>query len=109
MVIGRELCVLVAAVSCFWCKFMRQLSDLCFISENGIIKNTRIAEVMKQVDRANFCKYNAYTDSPQSIGYAVTISAPHMVCVYACIRMGGSRKQRPKQKLILSQRFTCDM
>nr|KAG5694593.1 hypothetical protein BaRGS_015006 [Batillaria attramentaria] len=33
---------------------------------------------MKMVDRANFCKFNAYTDSPQSIGYAVTISAPHM-------------------------------
>ncbi|KAK3092813.1 hypothetical protein FSP39_007481 [Pinctada imbricata] len=33
---------------------------------------------MKKVDRGNFAKNNAYADSPQSIGYAVTISAPHM-------------------------------
>ncbi|KAL8604871.1 Protein-L-isoaspartate(D-aspartate) O-methyltransferase [Nucella lapillus] len=48
------------------------------LQKNGIIKDARVGEVMKQVDRASFCKYNAYTDSPQSIGYAVTISAPHM-------------------------------
>ncbi|XP_025105229.1 protein-L-isoaspartate(D-aspartate) O-methyltransferase-like isoform X2 [Pomacea canaliculata] len=48
------------------------------LQKNGIIKHAKVAEVMKIVDRANFCKYNAYTDSPQSIGYAVTISAPHM-------------------------------
>ncbi|XP_070179440.1 protein-L-isoaspartate(D-aspartate) O-methyltransferase-like isoform X2 [Littorina saxatilis] len=48
------------------------------LQKNGIIKSERVAEMMKMVDRANFCKYNAYTDSPQSIGYAVTISAPHM-------------------------------
>jgi protein-L-isoaspartate(D-aspartate) O-methyltransferase len=50
-----------------------------FVSENGIIKDPRVAEVMKKVDRAHYCKHNSYTDSPQSIGYAVTISAPHMV------------------------------
>lgn len=46
---------------------------------NGIIKNERVAQAMLSVDRANFCKQNPYTDSPQGIGYAVTISAPHMV------------------------------
>jgi len=45
---------------------------------NGIIKNPRVAEAMKAVDRGKFCKYNAYMDSPQGIGYSVTISAPHM-------------------------------
>lgn len=35
---------------------------------------------MKQVDRANFVDDNPYMDTPQSIGYGVTISAPHMVC-----------------------------
>ena len=59
--------------------FAEYYASLCFVAENGIIKDVRVAEAMKQVDRANFCKYNAYTDSPQSIGYAVTISAPHMV------------------------------
>ena len=34
---------------------------------------------MKSIDRGNFCKHNAYMDSPQGIGYHVTISAPHMV------------------------------
>jgi len=34
---------------------------------------------MLAVDRGLFSKYNAYADSPQSIGYGATISAPHMV------------------------------
>lgn len=46
---------------------------------NGILKTPTIIEAMKKVDRGNFAKFNAYADSPQSIGYAVTISAPHMV------------------------------
>lgn len=33
---------------------------------------------MLAVDRSNYCKNNPYLDSPQSIGYGVTISAPHM-------------------------------
>ena len=34
---------------------------------------------MKSVDRGDFAKGHAYEDSPQLIGYGVTISAPHMV------------------------------
>jgi len=34
---------------------------------------------MKAIDRGLFCKNNPYMDAPQGIGYAVTISAPHMV------------------------------
>ncbi|XP_067680606.1 protein-L-isoaspartate(D-aspartate) O-methyltransferase-like isoform X1 [Haliotis asinina] len=45
---------------------------------NGIIKSPQVVQVMKTVDRVHFCKFNPYNDSPQSIGYAVTISAPHM-------------------------------
>lgn len=48
------------------------------LHKNGIIKSQRVVDSMKAVDRGNFCKYNAYIDSPQSIGYHVTISAPHM-------------------------------
>lgn len=48
------------------------------LQRNGILKTPAIIEAMKQVDRGNFAKFNAYADSPQSIGYAVTISAPHM-------------------------------
>ena len=49
---------------------------------NGILKNTRIAAAMKAVDRGLFCKNNPYMDAPQGIGYAVTISAPHMVIAH---------------------------
>lgn len=31
------------------------------------------------VDRGFYSKHNPYMDSPQGIGYGVTISAPHMV------------------------------
>jgi len=48
------------------------------LHNNGIIKSERVVEAMKKVDRVNFCKINPYVDSPQSIGYHVTISAPHM-------------------------------
>lgn len=37
---------------------------------------------MKQVDRGNYVTSSAYMDAPQSIGYGVTISAPHMVSTY---------------------------
>lgn len=48
------------------------------LKRNGIFSNDRVATVMKQVDRANYCSINPYQDGPQSIGYSVTISAPHM-------------------------------
>ena len=48
--------------------------------KNGIVKSTKIADVMKSVDRDNYTKAgSSYQDAPQSIGYGVTISAPHMV------------------------------
>ncbi|CAD5118773.1 DgyrCDS7450 [Dimorphilus gyrociliatus] len=48
------------------------------LKANGIIKSDRVFQAMISVDRANFCKNKPYVDSPQGIGYAVTISAPHM-------------------------------
>ena len=45
----------------------------------GIIKTPRIEEVLTLVNRANFTKNDPQVDSPQPIGYGVTISAPHMV------------------------------
>ena len=46
--------------------------------KNGIIGDERVISAMRSVDRGNFCTYDPYRDIPQSIGYAVTISAPHM-------------------------------
>lgn len=48
------------------------------LKKNGIIKSSRVEEAMKAVDRNNYSPSNPYMDSPQSIGYGVTISAPHM-------------------------------
>lgn len=48
------------------------------LHSNGIIKSDRVIAAMKAVDRKFFCKHSPYIDSPQSIGYHVTISAPHM-------------------------------
>ncbi|XP_012939541.1 protein-L-isoaspartate(D-aspartate) O-methyltransferase isoform X2 [Aplysia californica] len=48
------------------------------LARNGIIKSESVLSAMKKVDRAHYCKANSYADSPQSIGYSVTISAPHM-------------------------------
>lgn len=47
-------------------------------TENGIIKIDSVAETMLQTDRKYYCPLNSYLDAPQSIGYEVTISAPHM-------------------------------
>ena len=48
------------------------------LKRNKIIKSPRVEEAMKKVDRGNYCSFSPYMDSPQAIGYGVTISAPHM-------------------------------
>ena len=44
----------------------------------GIIKSAGVEAAMRKVDRGNFSPRTPYVDSPQHIGYGVTISAPHM-------------------------------
>lgn len=50
------------------------------LRREGLISSARVADAMAQVDRKLYCpdKKSAYQDSPQPIGYAATISAPHM-------------------------------
>jgi protein-L-isoaspartate(D-aspartate) O-methyltransferase len=48
------------------------------LRHNGVFSSEIVANVMKQVDRAKYCSKSAYQDAPQSIGFSVTISAPHM-------------------------------
>ncbi|XP_076046960.1 protein-L-isoaspartate (D-aspartate) O-methyltransferase [Oratosquilla oratoria] len=48
------------------------------LKANEIIKSPEIERVMLKVDRGKYARHNAYMDSPQGIGYGVTISAPHM-------------------------------
>ncbi|KAF8644909.1 hypothetical protein AX16_008192 [Volvariella volvacea WC 439] len=50
------------------------------LADSGILRSDKVAKSMAEVDRANYVrnKVEAYLDSPQSIGYGATISAPHM-------------------------------
>ncbi|KAL5116785.1 hypothetical protein ACEQ8H_005266 [Pleosporales sp. CAS-2024a] len=61
------------------------------LEQNGLIESKRVKEAMLKVlvlgvpmlsnafvDRAHFAPSCAYQDSPQPIGHAATISAPHM-------------------------------
>ncbi|KAI8577534.1 hypothetical protein K450DRAFT_251313 [Umbelopsis ramanniana AG] len=44
----------------------------------GIFHSERIAQAMKAIDRKDYTSRYPYEDSPQTIGYGATISAPHM-------------------------------
>ena len=55
---------------------MKELCDE--LVQNGDIKNGNVYQAMIKVDRADFAPNFPYEDSPQSIDYNVTISAPHM-------------------------------
>ncbi|RAL08429.1 protein-L-isoaspartate O-methyltransferase [Aspergillus homomorphus CBS 101889] len=46
--------------------------------KTGLIKSERVKIAMKGVDRAHYAPSRPYSDSPQPIGHAATISAPHM-------------------------------
>lgn len=51
------------------------------LSAASLINTPRVRAAMTAVDRAHFCPSSssfAYEDSPQTIGYRATISAPHM-------------------------------
>lgn len=48
------------------------------LRRNGLITTSRVATAMASVDRGHFAPSQPYQDSPQAIGHAATISAPHM-------------------------------
>ncbi|XP_008306458.1 l-isoaspartyl protein carboxyl methyltransferase, like isoform X2 [Cynoglossus semilaevis] len=48
------------------------------LRDHGVIRSDRVFEAMLATDRGLYCRDYPYTDSPQSIGYRATISAPHM-------------------------------
>ncbi|CAJ0938610.1 unnamed protein product [Ranitomeya imitator] len=70
----RALCVAMA-----WKSGGASHSELVGnLRKNAIIKSDKVYEVMLATDRKHYAKCNPYMDSPQSIGYQATISAPHM-------------------------------
>jgi len=50
------------------------------LARNGVVNSGRVKNAMLRVDRGDFVldRSDAYYDSPQPIGHAATISAPHM-------------------------------
>jgi protein-L-isoaspartate(D-aspartate) O-methyltransferase len=54
---------------------VRLINDL---KDERVITSPEVIEAMLAVDRADYTNDNPYYDSPQRIGYNVTISAPHM-------------------------------
>ncbi|KAI4161050.1 MAG: hypothetical protein LQ342_005213 [Letrouitia transgressa] len=48
------------------------------LRNHGLVTSERVATAMLGVDRAHYCPAVPYQDSPQTIGFSATISAPHM-------------------------------
>lgn len=48
------------------------------LRDHGVIKHDRVFDAMLATDRGLYSTDYPYADSPQSIGYRATISAPHM-------------------------------
>ncbi|KAK7904354.1 hypothetical protein WMY93_016961 [Mugilogobius chulae] len=48
------------------------------LRDHGVIKHDRVFEAMLATDRGLYSREYPYADSPQSLGYRATISAPHM-------------------------------
>ena len=55
---------------------MKELCD--YLKRNKDIQSQSVYDAMMKVDRKDFSPAYPYEDSPQSINYNVTISAPHM-------------------------------
>uniref|UniRef100_A0A9J7XSA8 L-isoaspartyl protein carboxyl methyltransferase, like n=1 Tax=Cyprinus carpio carpio TaxID=630221 RepID=A0A9J7XSA8_CYPCA len=49
------------------------------LRDHGVIRSDRVFNAMLATDRGIYSRDHPYADSPQSIGYKATISAPHMV------------------------------
>lgn len=48
------------------------------LRDHGVIRSDRVFDAMLATDRGLYSRDYPYADSPQSIGYNATISAPHM-------------------------------
>uniref|UniRef100_A0AAQ5YRX6 Protein-L-isoaspartate O-methyltransferase n=1 Tax=Amphiprion ocellaris TaxID=80972 RepID=A0AAQ5YRX6_AMPOC len=48
------------------------------LRDHGVIRDDRVFNAMLATDRGIYSRDYPYADSPQSIGYRATISAPHM-------------------------------
>ena len=49
------------------------------LKAHRVLTKPRVEEVMRKVDRANYCPANPYKDSPSYIGYSVNISGAILI------------------------------
>jgi protein-L-isoaspartate(D-aspartate) O-methyltransferase len=65
--------------------FVNQEELITRLVRNGYLKSPRVVAAMKKIPREEFvldaCRQNAYDDTPLTIGFGQTISAPHMVAI----------------------------
>lgn len=62
-----------------WMSSGRTQSELVSrLRDHGVIRSDRVFDAMLATDRGIYTRDYPYSDSPQSIGYKATISAPHM-------------------------------
>ena len=72
------LCLLGRNAAMAWMSSGSSNDDLISrLKKNGILQTPRVEAAMKAVDRKHYSPYNPFQDSPQSICYGATISAPH--------------------------------
>ncbi|XP_064485568.1 protein-L-isoaspartate(D-aspartate) O-methyltransferase-like [Ornithodoros turicata] len=78
--VASVLAISLACPAMAWLSFhgLNNNELVNYLKRAGIVVSDRVESVMKSVDRGNYTSHNPYEDSPQQIGYAVTISAPHM-------------------------------
>eukprot|EP01064_Diplonema_japonicum_P005030 TRINITY_DN13334_c0_g1_i1.p1 TRINITY_DN13334_c0_g1~~TRINITY_DN13334_c0_g1_i1.p1 ORF type:complete len:228 (+),score=33.51 TRINITY_DN13334_c0_g1_i1:44-727(+) len=62
------------------CSGKTNLEMVTKLKASGVIQSTAVEQAMLRVDRKKYVRESteAYQDSPQPIGYSVTVSAPHM-------------------------------
>ena len=68
----------LASTYAFSGKMLSNLNLILHLKNSGVIKSSIVEQAMLSVDRGFFAPSNPYEDSPQSLGYGATISAPHM-------------------------------
>ena len=86
----------VAANMAWRCTGSTNAELISNLRKASLIKSPLVADAMARVDRAHYSPRSAYEDSPQSIGFGATISAPHMHAAAAeslleYVRKEGSR------------------
>eukprot|EP00048_Salpingoeca_helianthica_P002065 m.54251 g.54251 ORF g.54251 m.54251 type:complete len:254 (-) comp11880_c0_seq3:107-868(-) len=73
------LCLALDGLEMAWrCHGRTNAEMVAALRRAGIIKSAEVAEAMTAVDRGHYTAREPYQDSPQPIGFAATISAPHM-------------------------------